>query len=365
MIIVHYIPDIDQRSGGTATYMQLMAKALGTKAQLHILTHRTSNPLAIDHCTLHYLPPYRPWHWAWTRQVRTLLEAIAPQVVHVNCCWMPACAAVVGVARSLHLPVALTTHGMLEPWIMNRHYWTRKWPALHLYQARALRSADVLVATADREARHLRQLGFNDHIAVVPSGIDITRVPMKTSWEKSHTMLFLGRIHQVKGIWHLIEAVARVQSQLNGYRVVIAGEGAPDDIQRLRQAIADRHLASCVSYIGGAYGDRKWQLLREADFVVQPSFTENFGLTIAEALASGTPVITTNTTPWEQLDATASGTCIEVGASPLANAITRFVALSSAELETMGRNARHLIETQFSVEVMGTTMMEVYREIIV
>ena len=99
--------------------------------------------------------------------------------------------------------------------------------------------------------------------------------------------------------------------------------------------------------------------------MVQPSFTENFGLTIAEALASGTPVITTNTTPWEQLDTTASGTCIEVGASPLANAITRFVALSSAELETMGRNARHLIETQFSVEVMGTAMMEVYREIIV
>ena len=60
MIIVHYIPDIDQRSGGTATYMQLMAKALGTKAQLHILTRRASNPQAIGHCTLHYLQPYRP-----------------------------------------------------------------------------------------------------------------------------------------------------------------------------------------------------------------------------------------------------------------------------------------------------------------
>lgn len=363
MIIVHYIPDIDQRSGGTATYIQLMAKSLGQIAQVHIVTHRTPHPVVVDHCTLHFLPPLRPWVWAWTREVKELLTRIRPDVVHVNCCWMPTCAVFQHVAQAMHLPVALTTHGMLEPWIMERHYWTRKWPALHLYQTRALRRADMLVATAGREAKHLAALGVNPRISIVPSGIDIDRVAIKESWQKTHTMLFLGRIHEVKGIWTLLEAVRMMQSQLNGYSIIIAGEGTPADIRLLRDTIATNGLEDCVSYVGGVYGDEKLRLLRDADFVVQPSYTENFGLTIAEALASGTPVITTNTTPWQQLDTIACGTCIEVGAEPLVNAITRFVRLSPNELEAMGRNARHLIETHFSVQAMGSELMEVYRKI--
>ncbi len=362
MIVAHYIPDIDQRSGGTATYMRMVAVSLKGMAELHVFTHRSAHQLDMPYGTVHYLPKFSLW--GWKRAVEEQLSAISSDIVHVNCCWMPACAAFQRVAQAMGIPVVLTPHGMLEPWIMACHYWTRKWPALQLYQATALRRADMLVATADSEAQHLHHLAYNGRVCVIHTGIEIGEIRIKTSWEKRHMILFLGRIHQVKGIWCLLGALRMVRSRIKDYSVVIAGEGSADDIERLQGSIASWHMEDMVHYVGGKYGDEKWNLLRQADFLVQPSYTENFGLSIAEAMASGTPVITTTGTPWKDLDRDCCGTCIATGAEALASAIMRFTALTSKELETMGRNARQLIEARYSVGAMGKRLMEMYAELV-
>ncbi len=359
MIVVHYIPDIDQRSGGTSTYMRMVALALGQQVELHVFTHRSPNPLRLPHCTVHYLPRFSIV--GWKRLVARQLTMIHPDIVHVNGCWTPTCAGFQRVAQSLDIPVALTPHGMLEPWIMARHYYTRKWLALQLYQASALRRADMLVATSEREASHLRTLAYNERVCVIHTGIDIGSIPMKEKWAKSNTMLFLGRIHQVKGIWCLLDAMRMVRSGLGNYRLIIAGEGESQDIERMNKYIAQWHLGDMVQYVGGVYGQEKWQMLQRVDFLVQPSYTENFGLSIAEALASGTPVLTTDGTPWHNLNTAHCGTCIATGAESLANALTHFVTLSATELEVMGRNGRQLIENSYSVRAMGKSMIELYR----
>lgn len=117
-----------------------------------------------------------------------------------------------------------------------------------------------------------------------------------------------------------------------------------------------------IQLIGGVYGDEKWELFRSADFFVLPTHSENFGLAIAEALASGTPVITTVGTPWSDLNSSQAGKWIEIGTQPLVEALKRFLALPEKELERMGRNGRKLIETKYSAEVMAEKMMDVYRK---
>ena len=108
---------------------------------------------------------------------------------------------------------------------------------------------------------------------------------------------------------------------------------------------------------------RKWQLFQTSDFFVLPTHSENFGLAIAESLASGTPVITTVGTPWSDLNDTNSGAWIEVGTQPLVEAVRKFLALSDGELEAMGRNGRRLIEEKYSAHVMAREMMEVYDQV--
>lgn len=273
---------------------------------------------------------------------------------------MPACAFVQQMAQKRNIKVVLTPHGMLEPWLIKRHYWTRKLPALLLYQKAAIQNADCLQATAESEKENLLKLGYNSNIKIVKLGIDAESIIMKTSWKKNKQLLFLSRVHVKKGINYLIEAADILHDDLQGYKILVAGEGDADYVAYLKQQIMDKGLQDIIQLIGGVYGNKKWELFQTSDFFVLPTHSENFGLAIAESLASGTPVITTVGTPWNDLNSSNAGAWIEIGTQPLVETLRRFLSLSDGELETMGKNGRKLIETKYSAKVMAEEMMKVY-----
>lgn len=361
MKIIHYIPSIDRTWGGTSTYMQVLGKELGKLAEVHIITHSSENPLPIDNCKMHYVSGYNPLKGSFKIEVNKLLDVLKPDLVHVNCCWMPTCSLVQKMAQKRNIKVVLTPHGMLEPWIIKRHYWTRKVPALLLYQRTAIKKADCLQATAESEKQNLLKLGYNSNIKIVKLGIDAESIAMKTSWKKTKQLLFLSRVHVKKGINYLIEAADILRDELQGYKILVAGEGDADYVASLKQLIMDKGLQDIIQLIGGVYGDKKWELFQTSDFFVLPTHSENFGLAIAESLASGTPVITTVGTPWNDLNSSNAGAWIEIGTQPLVETLRRFLSLSDEELETMGKNGRKLIETKYSAKVMAEEIMEVYQ----
>ena len=363
MKIIHYIPSIDRIAGGTSTYTQVLGKELGKLAEVHIITHASENPLPIDNCQIHYVSGYNPLKGSFNIEVNELFDVLKPDLVHVNCCWMPACAFVQQMAQKRNIKVVLTPHGMLEPWIIKRHYWTRKLPALLLYQKSAIQNADCLQATAESEKQNLLKLGYNSNIKIVKLGIDAESIAMKTSWKKNKQMLFLSRVHVKKGINYLIEAADILREELQGYKILVAGEGNADYVTSLKQQIMDKGLQDIIQLIGGVYGDKKWELFQTSDFFVLPTHSENFGLAIAESLASGTPVITTVGTPWNDLNSSNAGAWIEIGTQPLVETLRRFLSLSDEELETMGKNGRKLIEAKYSAKVMAEEMMEMYQSI--
>lgn len=364
MKIIHYIPSIDRIAGGTSTYMQVLGKELGKLAEVHIITHASENPLPISNCEIHNVSVYNPINSRFKNEVSKLFDVINPDLVHVNCCWMPACAFIQQMAQKRNIKVVLTPHGMLEPWIIKRHYWTRKLPALLLYQKAAIQNADCLQATAESEKENLLKLGYNSNIKIVKLGIDAESITMKTSWKKNKQLLFLSRVHVKKGINYLIEAVDILREDLQGYKILVAGEGDADYVASLKQQIMDKGLQDIIQLIGGVYGNKKWELFQTSDFFVLPTHSENFGLAIAESLASGTPVITTVGTPWNDLHSSNAGAWIEIGTQPLVETLRRFLSLSDEELESMGKNGRKLIETKYSARVMAEEMMEVYQSIV-
>ena len=251
---------------------------------------------------------------------------------------------------------------MLEPWIITRHYWTRKWLALKLYQKAAIQNANAIISTSESEKNNLLKLRYNSKIEIIPNGIDIEEISLKTSWKKQKTILFLSRIHVKKGIHFLIQAIAALKNELQGYEIKIVGEGDANYIYELKQLASKLEVTNMIHFIEGVYGKEKWKLFKQADLFILPTYSENFGIAIAEALACGTPVITTQGTPWKELESYQCGWWIPIGTTAIIEALKHFLQCTESDLEKMGRSGRKLIEEKYSSKNMAINMIEVYRK---
>lgn len=363
MKILHYIPSIDRTSGGVGAYMQLLTTELGKLVELHVVTHREANPLTLENCTVHYIPKNNnPFSNKGKTEFLTLLNDIKPDVFHANSCWLPLSARTTIWAKNIGYTVVYTPHGMLEPWIMKRHYWTKKFPASLLFQKRGIQIANVIHATAESEKHNLTQLGWNNNIEVIPNCVEIDKITMKESWIRNKNILFLSRVHVKKGINFLIEATANLKTELQGYTINIAGEGEESYINELKQLASKLGVENLIHFIGGVYGDKKWELFKKADLFVLPTHSENFGIVVAEALACGTPVITTQGTPWQELESYHCGWWAEIGTEATTKALKEFLQCTETQLEQMGKNGRKLIEEKYSSQKVAQDMVELYKK---
>lgn len=365
MKVIHYVPSIDRSSGGVGSYMQLLSKELGKLVELHIITHQSKNELQLENCCVHYIN--RCW---WKprkvkRQFVDIMKHVNPDLFHVNTCWFPiAFYTAIWNYNELQIPMVYSPHGMLEPWILKRNYWLKKLPALMLYQRKALRVANVLHATADSEKDNLLRLGYNKNVEVVANGIDVDGIDLKISWRRSRKILFLSRVHIKKGINFLIDAVSVLRNEFADYTITIAGEGDDSYIDDLKRFAQEKNVSHLFEFVGGIYGNKKWDLYQRSDLFVLPTHSENFGIVVAEALASGTPVITTKGTPWEDLETYHCGWWTEVGTEGIVNALKNFLQKSEEELEDMGRNGRRLVEEKYSNKKIAKDMVKLYQSLL-
>lgn len=361
MKILHYIPSIDETSGGVGAYMQLLARDLGKLCELHVVTHKSERMLTLENCQLHYIDlDNNPFSVKAKKEFIELLRSINPDIFHTNCCWMPQSARNAIWAKKHGYKVAYTPHGMLEPWIMKRHYWTKKVPAMILFQKRGLQVADIIHATAESEKVNLMALGWNKNITVIPNCVRIDEIQLKSSWQRGKNILFLSRVHVKKGINFLIEAASQLKEELTGYTITIAGPGDESYIKELKQMTVHHGISQLFRFIGPVFNEKKWSLYHHADLFVLPTHSENFGIVVAEALACGVPVITTTGTPWKKLDTNHCGWWIPIGTQPLTEALRQFLKLDEEELKRMGQNGRKLIEDCYSSESVVKMFMQLY-----
>ena len=176
--------------GGVSSYLQLLSHDLGHLVDLHIVTHHTVDEMQLSHCTIHFIERSIRRPIKMKHEFDALLESLKPDVVHVNGCWMLQCSWIAFWAKAKGYPVALSPHGMLEPWDIRKNYWTKKLPALLLYQKRSVKMSNVLIATAETEKKNLLSLGYNSNVAVVPNGIIIDGIEAKKTWNEKKQILF-------------------------------------------------------------------------------------------------------------------------------------------------------------------------------
>ena len=273
--------------------------------------------------------------------------------------WLPVNHWVSRFAHKHRIAMIAQPHGMLEPWAMNHKAWKKRL-AWNLYQRRDLESAAVLHATAEQEAESFRQLGLRPPIAIIPNGTDLPEwrdLPYPKGTPRK--ILFLSRIHPVKGLLNLVQAWQTVKP--TGWKMIIAGPDEGGHQKIVEAAIQHAGLQDEFEFIGSVYGDDKEALYRSADVFVLPTFSENFGLVVAEALACGVPVITTKGAPWQGLQTHRCGWWIDIGVEPLAVALREAMNLPPDTLRDMGRRGRAYVEQNFGWPGIAQQMLSVYR----
>lgn len=362
MKVLQFITSIDKSGGGTTAYIQLLSTELKQLLDLVVLTGNSPHPVELKEVNVHFFDLSLFRWFRLEKEFNQLIDTEKPDIVHINGIWMPQSWLFQKVAQQEGITVVLSPHGMLEPYILNRHPLKKK-IALALYQHKALQRVDYFHATAKLELKQIRKLGYFQPAAIVPNGIEISHLKPKTDWQQVRNILFLSRVHPKKGLELLIEAIARLQNKQ--LQLTIAGEGEENYITDLKQLCKDKNVSEQFEFTGGVYGVQKWELYNQADLFILPTYSENFGIVVAEALATGIPVITTTGTPWQELETEKCGWWIDLSVENLVKAINEAIQLNAEELKDMGARGRKLVEGNYEIKAVAKQMKEFYNRILI
>jgi len=261
--------------------------------------------------------------------------------------------------RVFNKPIVWSPRGSLQQWERSRRTTMKAvWGKVCLAIAP---KRLVLHATSDQEVQSSLQRFPGVHVTLIPNGV---QVPDKTTHTDGRGMLrliYLGRIHPVKGIENLLQSCEILNCQFGDrWSLVIAGAGDPPYMETVRTLIARLRLQQQVRMLGEVVGDAKERLFEHADMLIAPSFTENFGIVIAEALAHGVPVVASTGTPWRRLEEMGCGLWVNNNPENLAKAIER---MSRMPLSEMGGRGRDWMKKEFSWDRTAHEMMLCYKRL--
>lgn len=365
MKIVHVVPSVSEEASGPSYSVPSLARGLGRLGHDVELLSVLGQALPASPGFSHRVYPRAlllPRLWRSPALARALARsARTSDVVHSHSLWVMPNIYPGWIARPASTKLVVSPRGTLSPWALGHSRYRKKlvWAFL---QGRVVRAAACLHATAEEEYRELRALGLRQPVCVVPNGVD---VPARSALDEPepqgpNVVLYLGRLHVKKGIDRLLQAWSALAPERPDWCLWIAG---PDDggHERELRALAASLRAPRVTFGGPVYGDEKRALYRRALLHVLPSHSENFGMTVAESLASGTPVITTRATPWAGLERERCGFWIELGVEPLLAALREATRLPRAELLRLGARGRAWMARDFSWDGAARQMAEVYR----
>ena len=289
-------------------------------------------------------------------------QSIPISVVHQHGIWLRSSHAVTRFAHENKLPLVVAPRGMLEPWAINYKKWKKK-IAWMLYQKSDLSLVTAFHATAHSEAESIRRLGFKQPIAVMPNGVHLPQTTADqlkngASNTDKKTALFLSRINPKKGLPMLLDAWGRLAPA--DWQLVIAGNDDSNHLPVVERKISELGLGERVVIAGPLFGEAKEVAYRNADLFVLPSYSENFGIVVAEALGFGVPVVTTTGCPWQELQAHKCGWWVEPTPAGMEAALSEALRTTNEELSCMGRRGRRLVEKNYQWSGIAERMLEFY-----
>lgn len=364
MKILHFITDIDAHSGGPSRSVPLLVKGqaeIGIEVTLMTQDTVNTNKHVLDNSSAKL---YLLENGFKVKDIEQFITNNDFDLIQMHSIWHPLYHKVSKIARRNHIPYIITPRGMLEPWSL-RQKWLKKKLAMLAYQRKDLNLASCVFTTADEEARHVKELGIKTCCSVIPNGIEIEGYPCrKKADDVEKQILFLSRIHEKKGIELLIDAWKKMNEDYPNWHIKIVGNGEKGYIQKLKSKVANANLEKCIEILPPVFGLAKVDLYQKSALFVLPSYSENFGMVVAEALSCGVPVITSEYTPWQVLNETKIGWCIPLSEDCLEKTLREAIEMFPEKLFEMGQNGSTFVEERFEYRSVAAMTIKLYEWIL-
>lgn len=280
-------------------------------------------------------------------------------VVHLHAAYSFPTIPTLLTARMLQRPVVWTPHGAFQRWSGSRRVGLKSlWEKVCI----AIGSDSlVLHLTSENEAAETRARFPRTTIELIPNGVEIPPTLGREPRGAGLRLGFVGRLDPKKGVENLL-AACRIAKERGApaFSLTIAGSGTNEYETELGREIDRLELSNEVTLLGDVRGEEKRRMYGRTDVVVMPSFTENFGIVVAEALAHGAAVIASTGTPWKEVERKGCGLWVNNDPTSLADAITRINSMPIAE---MGERGRRWMAADFSWEKCASEMIALYKSL--
>jgi len=381
--VLHVILSIDPRFGGLASCATSLAAAQAHAGHdVAIAYHRTiaqeelfkvvrCNVDHVDELRLADIPQDGPAERVLASGAAARLAGLVAQsdIVHLHGIWDPIIIRAGLIARRLNRPYVVSPHGMLNPWSLQQSRW-RKRIMFALATDRVLRNSLFVHALNPIEADAIGSISDRYRVRILPNGIFASRyarLPAKGTFQARHPeldkrrfILFLGRLHHVKGLDFMAEAFSGFSREIGDVDLVVSG---PDGGAReaFEQEIKRLNIEGRVHIVGPLYGDIKYAAMADAICLFQPSRQEGFSMSILEAMASGIPVVVSHNCHFPEVAAHQCGSVVPLDPTAMTKALVD-IARDPLQAQAMGSAGHELALRDYTWDRIGERFIESYED---
>lgn len=280
--------------------------------------------------------------------------------------------------RKHNIPYVVFAHGMLDPWFnqVDRIKALKKTIYWKLFESYTVNNSRAILFTSQEE-KDLAKKSFSPYsplervVAYGSPEPNLNIITAKNSFynfapylQGMRIALCLSRIHKKKGIDLLIKALGKLSTIPDDFILVIAGpdqDGLKSELVKLSEQLG---VADHIAWVGMLQGDEKWGAYYASEVFVLPSHQENFGIVVAEALSTGTPVLITNKVNiWNEIDSFQAGYVDDDTVDGVQSLIIKWLSLSQNDMIVMRKQALKCYSWHFSIKAAAHDLESVLLEI--
>ena len=376
MKVLHVVERIDESYGGPAKSIPALCKSLkayGVNSKIISVNLQDDKNESINRANIPWIkcnPLFNNKLYISLSFIHKLWQEIrTADIVHLHSIWTPPSIITYTYSKLLKKSLVISPRSSLLSMSLLKSK-RIKLVARYFFVDKLLNKASAIIATSALEKDQL-PVYLHKKTAIIPNAInpdDFTSLLSKTDAKnKLHVSRdeiaigFISRIHKRKGFDRFIDLCINAATNNNHKRLKFLAAGPIDDkklfdtqIEKLKK----HNIIENFTYLGFVDGNEKTEFYCACDLIVLPSSFENFGMSIAESLYFGTPVICSTGTPWTEINSINAGWCVE-----LENFDKTLTFALNSDLSLLGCNARNYIIDNFSEERVGAAMSNTYYSI--
>jgi glycosyltransferase involved in cell wall biosynthesis len=313
------------------------------------------------------------WQFSWsmTRALKRNLKAF--DLIYIVSVWNYPTAASAHYCREYKKPYIISPQGALYPYTFNRKIW-KKLPYYHGVAKRDIQSATAIHYLTEDEAKRCHSyLDLKNQRIVIPNGIDMSEfnfVPERKKLRERYrypinnkVILFLGRIHWIKGLDILSKAFGKLARERNDVHLLIVGSGGSGDEKKMRRLFREEGALDSVTFTGALRGKEKLEAFAGSHLFVLPSYSETFSMAILEAMICGLPVVITRQCNFPEIQTAKAGLIINPDGEDLYHALVK-VLDNEKEATEMGSRGKKLVEECYTIDKVADRMLRAYEEVV-